>query len=92
MNKSQICSSSTCVGPSLPKPLKGLEMVSVGFDLIAIGGGDSVNLINSGVSPDLFKLSCTYNICQWETLHQKLLIPRREFVAIPVPDHFINCN
>ena len=79
------------VGPSLPKPLMSLEMVSVGFDLIAIGGAESIFLINSKVSPDLFKLSCTNNICQWETLHQKLKLPRCRFVAIPVPDHFINC-
>ena len=76
--------------PTYPSGLSNHDMVTVGHDLLVIGG-------RNGTDPDtfsdsLFKLSCTLNLCHWETLFQKLEFPRYDFVAIPVPNDFINCN
>ena len=79
-----------CVGPPLPKTLWGFEVVNIGLDIIVISGVHQFQLSN--MSPDLFRLSCTNNICQWETLPQKLITPRAWFVAIPIPDDFIECD
>ena len=61
-------------------------MVSVGQDLIVLGGFSD----SGGTSNSLYKLSCSSNKCNWETLSQKLKTPRSQFVAIPVPDEFIH--
>ena len=66
----------------------GFEMVRVGFDIIVLGGSSNKDVYD----PKLFKLSCTNDICQWETLAQKLQTPRRFFVAIPIQDDFVKCD
>ena len=75
------------IGPPLPKTLMDHEMVQAGLDLIVLGGTDY-----GFSSDDLYKLSCSRNICKWETLPQKWKVPRYSFVAIPVPDDFITCD
>ena len=67
-------------------------MVSIGHDLIVIGGHSSRIDDGYGYSNNLFKLSCNNNACNWETLSQKMKIPRVWFVAISVPDDFITCS
>ena len=83
-----------CVGPPLPKTLWGFEVVNIGLDIIVISGAHELQLSNNHFnrSPDLFRFSCTNNVCQWETLPQKLVTPRVWFVAIPIPDDFIECD
>ena len=76
------------IGPDLPKELQNHEMVRIGFDLLAIGGYNEYNISDGA----LFKLSCINNTCKWETMKQKLKIPRYYFVAVPVPDDFVKCN
>ena len=76
------------VGPPLPKTLMDHEMVRVGPDLVVLGGYSD----SGGTSDNLYKLSCSSNICKWETLPQRLKIPRYSFVAIPVPEDFVTCN
>ena len=63
-------------------------MVRIGRDLIVIGGFNEYDVSDGA----LFKLSCSNNTCKWETLTQKLKIPRYNFVAVPVPDDFVKCN
>ena len=63
-------------------------MVRVGYDIIVIGG-KTENKIYSG---SLFKLTCTEHICDWKNLTQELKTPREYFVAVAVPDDFVQCN
>ena len=72
----------------MPKGLEGHEMVSIGNDVIVIGGRDE----NYKYSDSIYKLSCTINICKLETLQTKLNVARAWFTAIPLPDDFIDCN
>ena len=68
------------------------EMVRIGRDLVVLGGVKGGIISGFDFSQSLFKLSCANNICQWETLSQKLLVPKGMFVAIPIPDSFIKCE
>ena len=64
-------------------------MVRVGFDLVVIGGE------NYGIweySESIYKLRCSNKICQWEELSQRLNISREYFVALSLPDDFLDCN
>ena len=72
------------VGPTLPEERYFHEMIRIGRDLIVLGGYRSEH--------SLLRLSCSSNICKWETLSQKFEKPRDKFVAIPVPDDFVTCN
>ena len=72
----------------MPKPLAGHEMVSIGYDLVVIGGWRGI----SGNSGSVYKLSCSNNECKWDNLTTELKVPRFSFTAIPLPDDFIECN
>ena len=73
----------------LPHRLFGHEMVRIGYDLIVIGGFMDGDTEYSG---SLFKLTCANHSCQWDTLDQELIYPRSFFVAVAVPDDFVQCN
>ena len=85
---------SCFLGPPLPtfgipNDLIGHQMVRVGFDLVVIGGE------NYGIweySESIYKLRCSNKICQWEELSQRLNISREYFVALSLPDDFLDCN
>ena len=68
--------------------LWGHEMVSIGYDLIVIGGIP----IGGGYSGSIYKLSCSNNVCKWDKLLTQLKVPRYDFTAIPLPNDFIECN
>ena len=70
----------------MPKALAGHELVSIGYDLIVIGGWDG------SYSGSIYKLSCSNNVCNWDKLQTELKVPRYEFTAILLPDDFIDCN
>ena len=76
-------------GPSLPTQfgLFGHEMVSIGYDLIVIGG----DIGGGSFSGSIYKLSCSNFVCKWEKLQMELKVPRARFTAIPLPDDFISC-
>ena len=59
-------------------------MIRIGQDLLVLGGFRS--------DDSLLRLSCSSNICKWDTLSQKFKHPRDKFVAIAVPDDFVTCN
>ena len=48
-------------------------------------GGDSTD-------KEIYRLSCSSNICTWSILVQKLKIGRSYAVTIPVPDSFCKKN
>ena len=62
------------------------QMVSIGNDLIIIGGKSG-----STITGNMYKLSCSNNDCQMDILPQKLKTPRYDFTAIVVPDDFVEC-
>ena len=60
-------------------------MIRAGYDLIVIGG-----VINGRTySNSLFKLSCADQNCTWQTLNIYLKDARSLFVAVAVPDMFL---
>ena len=61
-------------------------MVRVGYDLIVLGGRNTE--VYSG---SIFKLSCANQSCQWVTMEQELKTPRAFFVAVAVPNDFLEC-
>ena len=75
------------VGNPLPKPLKDHAIVSIGGDIIVIGGWDDIN-----DQSNLYKLSCYNEDCQWTTLPQTLKVHRDDMVAVAIPDDFFDCN
>ena len=75
-------------GNPLPKKIYGHAIVSIGGDIIVIGGQDDDDDFQS----TLYKLSCQNEDCQWTTLPQSLKFPRSAMVAIPIPDDFFDCN
>ena len=44
------------------------------------------------VNEKLYKLSCSNQVCNWETLSKELQMPRHFFTAIALPDDFVECN
>ena len=74
-------------GKPLPKPLYSHAIVSLGGDIIVIGGWD-----NDNRQSDLYKFSCSDGECEWTTMDQKLLKPRSSMVAMVVPDDFFDCQ
>ena len=63
-------------------------MVNNGNDIVVIGGKDDANKY----SGSLYRLSCWNHVCSWETLSTELEFPRMSFLAIPLPDDFLECN
>ena len=66
-----------------------LEMISIGYDLLVLGGTNYGGGVNNG---KLYKLSCSNQVCNWETLSNELQIPRHFHTAIVLPDDFVECN
>ena len=66
-------------------------MISIGYDLIAIGGRSGTYGIDS-FSGSIYKLSCSNLVFKWEKLQVELKMPRYVFTAIPLPDDFIECD
>lgn len=60
-------------------------MIRAGYDLIVIGG-----VVNGTINSNLlFKLSCANQNCTWKTLNITLKDTRSDFVAVAVPDMFL---
>ena len=74
----------------MPKRLHGHEMVSIGYDLIVIGGRSGTHGVDS-FSGSFYQLSCSNFVCEWEKLPVELKVPRYVFTAVSLPDDFIEC-
>ena len=72
----------------MPVPLRFHEMVSIGDDLIVVGGIS----LSGRRSSNLYRLSCRNSDCHWSELPQKLAIAREVLVAIAIPDNFVECS
>ena len=71
----------------MPFLVQAHEMVSIGYDLILIGGATNDSFLNS-----IYKLSCSNHMCKWDKLQEELKTTRVFFTAIPLPEEFIDCN
>ena len=58
--------------------------------LIMVGGYNSEPELE--VSGKLHRLYCLNMSCKWETLRETLKHPRRFFVAMFIPDSFVECH
>ena len=70
----------------MPKPLTSHAIVSLGGDIIVIGGYDPSR------SDKMYKLSCSDGECDWTTMDKKLQKTRSRMVAMVVPDDFFDCQ
>ena len=61
-------------------------MVALGLGQAVLGGESS-----SGAQKKIYLITCSEQICMISLLNQELSIPRRDFVAIPIPDPISGC-
>ena len=86
------------LGPSLPDGIQGHQMLRVGFDLIIIGGDhssdiESTNHKKNKLNDSIYRLSCSNNSCHWNSKVLPLNWEKRtEFVAVAIPDDFVECG
>ena len=78
----------------MPNSLGGHGMISIGYDLLVIGGYHtlSVNPPKGIVLGSIYKLSCSNDECKWDKLTKELKTPSVYLTAIPLPDDFIECT
>ena len=74
------------VGPKLPIPLLGHEMVPFEKGQAIIGGFST-----SSDNSKIYMLTCSNRVCKFDTLGQELSVPRGWFVAMPIPDDMTDC-
>ena len=74
-------------GPKLPVPLESSKMVSKEFSGVLMGGYDG-----SFPTSVMRELTCEFGTCFWRKMSQKLEEPRRDFVAMIIPDSLANCT
>ena len=82
----------TFAGNPLPKKLSGIGIVSIGGDIIVIGGLGYDHNYNYKYQSAIYKLSCQNGNCQWTTLPQSLKFARSNMIAVAIPDDFFDCN
>ena len=60
-----------------------------GSDLVVI----TVYTTNSVLESTLYHFYCDGGIhtCRWEEMDKKLKIPREKFVAMPIPENYVDC-
>ena len=77
------------LGPTSPKKWNNNAAVSVGRDLIILGGR-GVNTEEE--DKQLYKFSCENRNCKWEKLPQRLKMQRSFLIATAIPNtFFVNC-
>ena len=74
-------------GPDLPISLEGHSMVTLGLGQAILGGRDANNVYQKNI----YHFKCSQQICAITILDQVLSVPRRDFVAIPIPDSVSGC-
>ena len=73
-------------GPDLPFGIEGHSMVALGLGQAVLGGHSM-----SGYEKKIYHITCSEQICMISLLNQELSIPRKDFVAIPIPDSMSGC-
>ena len=73
------------IGPTSPKKLNNHAAVSVGRDLIILGGRGNTEEEDM----QLYKFSCENRNCKWEKLPERLKTQRSNLIAITIPNTFL---
>ena len=71
------------LGPTLPKPLFGHQMLSWDTNLVVLGGRSS----DTSWSSSLHLLECKSGVFTWRTLETKLTKAKSSFVAMKIPEN-----
>ena len=71
-------------GPALPKTLAGHSSLTLGNDLIVVGGESSTGGVHFSAS--IYKLTCNDGKFTWEEMDVKLQTARIWFVADFIPN------
>ena len=74
------------LGPPLPKPLAGHQMMSWDTNLVVLGGQSS----DTTASSSLYQLERRDGVFTWKTMETTMAKARSGFVAFQVPDDFIS--
>ena len=74
------------LGPPLPEPLFGHQMMSWDTNLVVLGGQSS----DTTGSSSLYHLECKDGVFTWKTMETKMAKAKALFVAFQVPDDFIS--
>ena len=75
------------LGPDLPIPLFGHGMVKYGTDQVVMGGFSCGSLSSS-----FYQLSVEDGLFKWEKMKLELKTPRRNFVAMTIPDNIFKVS
>ena len=69
--------------------LNGHEIVTLGKDLVSIGGYDpySYNYHSS-----MYLMTCQNKFCVWHVMSQALKVARKSFVALIIPNELTDCG
>ena len=67
--------------------LEGHSMVNTQGNLVVIGGQSGQDDYLSS----LYQLSCYNGYCQWQEMKQTLKTARSQFVAMTVPENYVDC-
>ena len=62
-------------------------MVALGHGQVILGGWNEDNVVES----KLYLIKCSQHVWDVTTLEKELSIPRRNFMAIPIPDQMSGC-
>ena len=74
------------LGPPLPEPLACHQMLSWDTNLVVLGGASSETTYSSS----LYQLECNSGVFTWKTMETKLSKAKSHFLALHVPDTFID--
>ena len=72
------------LGPPLPEPLAGHQMISWDTNLVVLGGQSS----DTSGSSSLYHLKCKDGVFTWKTMETKMAKAKSHFVAFQVPNQF----
>ena len=70
------------LGPPLPEPLAGHQMISWDTNLVVLGGRSS----RTSWSSSLYQLECKDGVFTWQTMKTEMAKAKSNFVAFQVPD------
>ena len=73
------------LGPPLPEPLAGHQMISWDTDLVVLGGRSS----STSFSSSLYLLERKDGVFTWEAMDTKMTRAKFSFVAFQVPEEFV---
>ena len=74
-------------GPLLPKRLGGASMVRLGKGQAILGG----RVHTEPYQTKIYSMTCSNRNCIITLLNKELTVPKKAFVAIPIPDKISGC-